>query len=100
MEKTEILSIKLTGENEHLLSGRIDSESLDILKDYLDELDGEVSLNMSEVKYINSAGLGIILAADRRMKKNKGSIIIVHPSGFVSEIFKISGLDNIIEVSL
>ncbi len=55
-------------------------------------------VNLSELEYISSAGLRILLVANKLIKKHEGSLRIHSLQKIVREVFEISGFDMIFEI--
>ena len=78
--------------------GEIDSNSVIALHAVLDqlELDANVVLDMSDVRFMDSSGLNAVLAQSVRMGRASGSIHIVQPSTAVRRVLEISGLGAVL----
>lgn len=80
--------------------GRIDTKTAPELSEMLkDELDGveELTLDLSEVVYISSAGLRVILSAQKRMTK-QGSMKVTNVQDIVMEVFESTGFVDILTI--
>ncbi len=53
--------------------------------------------DFSELVYISSAGLRILLTAKKMMDTKQGKMIIRHANNVVMEIFDITGFSNILD---
>ncbi len=94
--------IKTQEENTLILAlqGRLDTNTAPLLEQTLtEELDGvtELVLDFEEIDYISSAGLRVLLAAQKRMKK-QGSMKLVNVSEVVNEIFEVTGFLTILKI--
>ena len=85
------------------LSGELDLAVADYLRNTLDkELDDNIAIkniiiNLSEVSYIDSSGLGVLLGRYRKISRGGGKIFIVGATAGVRKILEISGLLNIMK---
>ena len=82
------------------LSGRMDAVTAPQLNDLLEkELSGvtELILDFAGLEYIASAGLRVLLTAQKRMK-NLGTMKIVHVGDNVQEIFEMTGFSNFLNI--
>ena len=63
------------------------------------ELDGvsELVFDFAQLEYVSSAGLRVLLTAQKIMNK-QGSMKIVHVNDIVSEIFDITGFSDILTI--
>ena len=79
-----------------LLRGEIDIYSAPDFKDSLFQAMGDCSedivLDCSELSYIDSMGLGIMVAALKRARQNDRNIRIRNPKPNVKKLFRITGL--------
>lgn len=83
-----------------LLSGRLDSVTAPELESCLNEnLDGVQSLvlDFADLSYISSAGLRVLLSAQKRMNR-QGSLVIRHVNPMIADVFEITGFADILTV--
>ena len=82
------------------LKGRLDAVSSKALEDELSGIDikNEVILDMEELEYISSAGLRILLSTSKRLSKGGGTLIALHPSEAVTEVFDVTGFTELIQI--
>lgn len=66
-------------------------EAMDMVSKALEDLDRDVRLDVSELEYISSAGLQVVLKCAKASKKVGKEIYLFGAKGGVLEIFKISG---------
>lgn len=82
--------------------GRIDgSNAADFLKSVegvIDQNDTGVILDFSDLNYISSAGLRIILLIAKDLRQRSVMFAVCSLSSSVAEIFMISGFDQIIDL--
>ncbi len=83
------------------LIGRLDAQSAPELEEAMEKsLDGitDVVFDMTDLDYISSAGLRILLAAYKLMEKRGGSMKLTNVSEEVVAILKMSGFIAIFEI--
>ena len=68
----------------------------DALKDSLDNVKTLV-FDFTELSYISSAGLRVLLVARKTIDKVDGKMIIKNPNDSVMDIFEITGFKNILD---
>ena len=93
-------------EQEHVavlsLSGRLDLASGATLKEHLKRLTGksivQVHLNLAEVEFINSSGLGALVSIMKEVRLQKGRLTLSNLASYVQEIFEITQLSHIFEI--
>ena len=98
-----MLNIKKNVENEKTcfqLEGRLDTvtapELEQALKEVLDDA-GELTLDFGKLDYISSAGLRVLLSAQKQMRQ-KGSMKLTHVSETIMEIFEVTGFSEILTI--
>lgn len=82
------------------LEGRLETTTAPELEAVLkEELDGLTALifDFSKLEYISSAGLRVILAAQKAMSK-QGSMKVVNVNDIITEIFEITGFSEILTI--
>lgn len=94
-----MLKIEQPEKNHLVLKGRLDSGTVDELKKVLQECQGNIVINIAEVDYINSAGLGLLLGTYQRLKESDGEVVVTFPSDYIKDIFKVTGLEYLIRVT-
>ena len=80
------------------LEGRLDTTTAPQLEAELkDSMDGITELNMDfeKLEYLSSAGLRVILAAQKTMNK-QGKMIIRHVNETIHEVFEVTGFIDIL----
>jgi len=85
-----------------ILKGKLDlanSGTLkDIIKSLLDQNKNKFHLNMTDVDFINSSGLGALVSLMKEIKVSKGRITMSNLAPYVSEIFEITQLSSVFEI--
>ena len=57
-----------------------------------------VVVDLQATTFIDSAGLGTLVGAHRRMRERGGRLRIVRPPALVSRAFELTGLDEVLEL--
>ena len=97
------MTIKKTKENTTLfvaLEGRLDTTTAPQLEEELkNSMDGitELILDFEKLDYISSAGLRVLLSAQKVMNK-QGEMRLIHVSDVVNEIFEVTGFCDILTI--
>jgi len=97
MENTMQIEEKLEGAKLTLkVVGRLDTNTTPDLEAAL-KLDGvkEVAFDFSELQYISSAGLRILMTAHKAMTSAGGAMKVLHPNAMVRGVFEITGLSSV-----
>ncbi len=58
----------------------------------------QVMISFSEVNYISSAGLRVILMAGKKLNSTKGKLALINMPDKIYTVFKMSGFDKIIKI--
>lgn len=84
------------------LIGDLDINSSIKLKDelnsILDKNEGSIVFEASELSYIDSTGLGVLISLLKRLNNFENSMTIKDPKDNILKIFKITGLYKVIKI--
>lgn len=83
------------------LEGRLDTTTAPQLEEALNEnMDGvdTLVLDMKSLEYVSSAGLRVLLAAQKKMNAVKGSMVLRNVCEDIKEVFDITGFCDILTV--
>lgn len=58
----------------------------------------QVVVDLSDVDFMDSTGLGVLVGALKRMRQREGSLAVVLPDGPVHKIFEVTGLLDVFGV--
>ena len=87
------------GENDTVhLSGRFDASQEKKAREFLDGVAGSRIVDFSDLEYISSAGLGVLLRTQKRLKESGGGLKIINVSKHIRDIFFYSGLTKVFEI--
>ena len=82
------------------LTGRLDTVTApELEKELKASLDGVTALtiDMAALEYISSAGLRVLLSAQKTMNK-QGEMKVVHVGETIMEIFEVTGFSDILSI--
>lgn len=83
------------------LKGRLDTTTAPELEAvFKEQREGasELELDFGELEYLSSAGLRVLLAAFKEMKKQEGRMVIKNVNEEVMEVFTITGFAEILTI--
>jgi anti-anti-sigma factor len=84
------------------LAGRLDSSSASSAEEQLTRLIGSgaprLAIDLSNLEYISSAGLRVLLLVARKVQQAHGKLALFGLASSVREVFSISGFDTIFTV--
>lgn len=103
MAKTTILCEKQADRLTVRIPGEIDHHSAKALREEIDRAifyhrPKTLVLSLSEVSFMDSSGLGLILGRLTRIKELGGKLVIADPNLQVMKILRLAGLDKKISV--
>lgn len=82
------------------IAGRLDTTSApEMEKAFKENIGGieELVVDMEKLEYISSAGLRVLLSAQKTMN-GQGSMKVIHVSDTIMEIFEITGFNEIMTI--
>lgn len=83
------------------IKGRIDTVTA---PDFENEINDEIGkfdsliLDFTDLEYISSAGLRVLIATQKKLKPEDISMVIKNVNDAISEIFRMSGFDKILKI--
>jgi len=81
------------------LSGRLDAKAVEGAKSEFKAITSkQVVINMSELSFIDSTGLGLIVSSFRRIMDNNGKLSLCSLSPQVQTIFELTRLHKIFDI--
>ncbi|WP_378954714.1 STAS domain-containing protein [Pelosinus sp. sgz500959] len=94
-------SIKVSGNHvKAFLKGKVYSQDASIFRDelleHIEQGVTEISIDLSELTYIDSTGLGVLITIHKRTKEKNGKIVITGAQGMVEQLFKRTRLDRVL----
>jgi len=82
------------------LAGEIDISNVNLVKNQLEavleEAKQSIEIDLSELDYIDSSGLGMIIKIYGAIKKDGLSVKLINPKDSIKKLLIISGLDKIL----
>ena len=86
------------------IEGEIDSHTAPILKGELELIDLSdgliIELDLSEVTYMDSSGLGVLVAFYKKVIKENTSLTLLNPSKRITRMFNITGFSQFINIEI
>ena len=81
---------------------RVDTKTVDRfsqdLKGILEKGQYELEIDMSDTVYISSVGLRVLLATQREIDKNGGSMVIRKAGPAVKKVFEVTGFTRLFKI--
>jgi anti-sigma B factor antagonist len=80
------------------LAGRFDASQAEGARRFLDGVEGTRTVDLKDLSYISSAGLGVLLAAQKRLVEAGGGLRLVNVSSHIHDILRYTGFHQIFEI--
>jgi len=87
-------TIALTGTLTVASTSRLEAAFADLPEDATD-----ITLDLTELEYVASAGLRVIVSQAKKVGQNGGSLRITNPNDEVMEVFDVTGLVDILDIA-
>lgn len=92
--KGNVLCIRLGGELDHHSAERLKNEATTIIEQKNIK---HIVLNLAELTFMDSSGLGVILGRYKQIKQQQGNMVVCAITPSVKRLFEMSGLFKIIQ---
>jgi len=93
-----MLDIREGANRELILTGRFDASQVEKARAvFLSLTEGKI-VDFAQLDYISSAGLGVLLAAQKRLSQRGQSLRLVNVNSHIRDVFRFSGFDQIFEI--
>ncbi len=90
--------ISVAGDGTIRLAGRLDSNQIDMTRAVLEKVQATVKIDFGELRYISSAGLGLLLGTQKRLIDSGHKLEIINMTPHIRDIFTIAGFDFIFDI--
>ena len=84
------------------LTGRLDSSTAQAAEEsfarVLESVTPRLAIDMSQLEYISSAGLRVLLVVAKKVQQAQGKVVLFELGRNVREVFSISGFDRIFSI--
>ena len=64
----------------------------------LPESTNEFVIDLSQLEYISSAGLRVLVSTEKLANQRSGSMVLLHPNDEVNEVFEMTGLSEVFTI--
>ena len=83
-----------------IVEGRIDTNTAPLLENEITDIEKFKNLifDFKDVEYISSAGLRVLLTAQKRINKVSGNMKISNVSENVKDVFEVTGFTDILKI--
>ncbi|WP_026562073.1 anti-sigma factor antagonist [Bacillus sp. J37] len=85
------------------VAGEIDAYTAPKLREAIlplaEEANPNITINLKDVSYMDSTGLGVFVGLLKSVRKNNGQLNLIELSDRLERLFTITGLSDIIDIS-
>ena len=93
-----MFNVSHSGAGQLKFQGRLDASQADKVRMALDEIVESCIIDFSDLDYISSAGLGNILATQKRLSESGHKLTITNMNRHIRELFHIAGFDIVFDI--
>jgi anti-anti-sigma factor len=93
-----MLAIDFGQDGAVVIAGRLDAAQSPAAQSFLDKVQGTVTLDCSQLEYISSAGLGVLLKTQKRLLASAGKLRLAGLKPHMRDIFTYSGFDKLFDI--
>jgi anti-sigma B factor antagonist len=90
-----MLEIRVGANGEIVLSGRFDASEAEKAEAFMDAVTESRVVDLGDLQYVSSAGLGVLLATQKRLMATGQGLKLVNVRGHVREVFHYSGFERV-----
>lgn len=80
------------------LEGRFDASQEDVARQAFGDIVGSCTVSFERLEYISSAGLGVLLEAQRRLDEQGHALRLVEMKPPIKNVFMIAGFDAVFQI--
>jgi len=80
------------------MAGRLDAARAEEAETYIEKYPESKVLDLSQLDYVSSAGLGVFLKMHKRLAEQGSGLKLVQVNGHILDIFKYSGFDKLFDI--
>jgi anti-anti-sigma factor len=93
-----MFSARVGSNNDIQLVGRFDASQVAAAKEVFDRITASSTVDFSELEYISSAGMGVLLATQKRLGESGQKLALINLNKHIKDIFGYAGFDRVFEI--
>ncbi len=93
-----MFQIDFGSDGQIICSGRLDAAQCEKAQSFLDAVDNSRTIDFSQLEYISSAGLGVLLKTQKRLAESAAGLKIVNVNHHIHDVFRYSGFTAIFDI--
>ena len=86
---------ELKGNNKIMLTGRFDASQVDKAKKVFDSVANSCEVDFTDLEYISSAGLSVLLVTQKRLSESGKSLKLTNMNKHIRDVFRYAGFDTV-----
>lgn len=90
-----VVILKLTGD---LIGENNGPAIMEVLNEHVNKGIVNSAIDISEVRYMNSSGIGVLITILTKLRNKGGEVVLVNPSEQVKKLLVITKLNNIFSI--
>ncbi len=94
-DQNEVTIIGLSGK---IMGGPEAGQVNETINALIDEGKNKIVMDLKEVEWMNSSGLGILIGTITTLKNNNGRLSLIHVSDRIQHLLKITKLSNVFTI--
>jgi anti-sigma B factor antagonist len=93
-----MLNIEINEDGHIVLAGRFDASQVAKAKEAFEQFNTSVTVDFRDLEYISSAGLGVLLFTQKRLKETGNGLTLVNMNSHIMDVFRYAGFNTIFEI--
>ena len=93
-----MFDIRINQQGDVVLSGRLDAAQTEKANAILSKITKSVNVDFKDLQYISSAGLGVLLATQKRLSQSGGRLTLINMNSHIRDVFHYARFDMIFEI--
>ena len=93
-----MFNVRFDSSGEVLLSGRLDASAAEQAAAEFAKITTSTRMNFKDLEYISSAGLGVLFAAQKRLKTTGQGLTLTHLNAHIRDVFKYARFDLVFQI--
>jgi anti-sigma B factor antagonist len=93
-----MFQISLDETGKVMMEGRLDAAQAPRAQEFLDRLTELYVVDMGDLEYISSAGLGVLLRTHKRLMAAGRGLKLINVNRHISDVFAYSGFDRLFDI--
>ena len=93
-----MFAIEVGADDTIFLIGRFDAAQVEKATPVFAAVENGRTVDFARLDYISSAGLGLLLATQKRLSRRGAGLRIVNPSPHIRNVFRYAGFDQVFQI--